>query len=525
VSAKITEAEMLAVVAGVFDVARASDLPERLSGGPALLMVDAVERNFGPVVAALTWLREHTTGLRLLITGRRPTGIEGELAWPVAPLETPPEDRTTLAEIDRYPAVALFRERLRAVGHPEVRPEQAPDLAELVRRLDGLPLALELAAARGRILRLGEILDQYRDRVLDLGDASATLREAVGSSYRLLGDDQRAALRALAQFHNRWSVRMAEAMLAPAGQDIVPLLDQLLGLGLVAVRGTGDVRFRLLDVVRDFALERAAAKDELAAARIRHARVVTDLAVAIAADLTGPAQRDAIARLDDISGDLAGALNAAAGADPPTALRLAAALPRWWRFRGQDKDGRAWLERLLAAPENARGDSVVRAWALLGVAMLAAEHGDGDAAVPGVDQALGIFDLFGDVAGQLAAHTQLHALHQAYGRYALAREHGESALALATRHGRTREAVVAQTNLTWHDIRVGDLAAARRRLTVVRRLATEVGDDRLAALAVANMAEVARLGGRYAEAVQLGRQAIGLLEPLGDPRHKRRVLG
>jgi predicted ATPase/DNA-binding XRE family transcriptional regulator len=527
VSAQITEAEMLAVVASVFDVARASDLPQRLTGGPSLLLVDAAERNFEPVVAALTWLRERTTGLRLLVTGRRPTGIEGELAWSVGPLETPPEGAATLAEIEGYPAVALFRERLRTVGHPEVRQDQAADLGELVRRLDGLPLALELAAARGRILQLGEILDRYRDRVLDLGDAQATLRDAVASSYRLLDPAQRAALRALAQFQNRWSVRMAEPMLAGAlpGGDIVALLDQLIGLGLVSVRGTGPVRFRLLDVVRDFALERSTARGELVAERVRHARVIADLAVVTSPELAGPAQVEAVARLDDISGDIAGALVAAADTDPPTGLRLAAALPRWWRFRGQDKDGRGWLERLLAAPENAGAEPGVRAWALLGLAMLAAEHGEGDRTAPGLADALAIFEQLGDVTGQLAAHTQLHALHQIYGRYALAREHGENALALAARNGRARDTVVAQTNLTWHDIRVGDLAAARRRLTMVRRLATDAGEARLAALAVANLAEVSRLGGRYAEAVQLGRQAIGLLEPLGDPRQKRRVLG
>ncbi len=302
---------------------------------------------------------------------------------------------------------------------------------------------------------------------------------------------------------------MAEPMLAdrpdqPPGEDVVPLLDQLVGLGLVAVRGSGQVRFRLLDVVRDFALERAAARDELTTARIRHARVIADVAATITPELAGPQQAEAVARLDDISGDLAGALTAAAADDPPTALRLAAGLPRWWRFRGQDRDGRAWLERLLKAPANSNGDPGVRAWALLGIAMLAAEHGDGDGTVPGVDEALASFTRLADVTGQLAAHIQLCALHQAYGRYALAREHGVQAVALATRHGRTRETVVAQNNLTWHDIRVGDLAAARRRLTMVRRLAAEAGEDRLAALAVANLAEVARLDGRYAEAVAAG---------------------
>jgi predicted ATPase/DNA-binding XRE family transcriptional regulator len=522
-------AETLAVVAAVFGVARASDLSARLSGGPALLLVDAIERSFEPVVAAIAWLRTHATGLRIIATGRRPTGIDGELAWSVGPLATPPEGHVTLAEISGYPAVALFLDRLRAVDHPQVRPEQAADLAELVRRLDGLPLALELAAARGRILRLDEILDRYRDRVLDLGDPQATLRDAVASSYALLDDGHRAVLRALAQFRNRWSVRLAEALLAEAPStrgigDFVPILDRLEALGLVGVRGTGPVRFRLLDMVREFALEQATPQEALAT-RIGYARVIADFAAALAPDLVGATQTDAVARLDDLAGDVSGALSAAARDDPPTALRLAAALPRWWRLRGRDRDGRDWLERLLAAKENKNADPRVRAWALLGIGMLAAEHGAAEEAAPGLVEALTTFTGLQDVTGQLATRTQLCSLDMAQGRYAQAREHGEAALALATRHGRTRDAVVAQTNLTWHDIREGDLAAARRRLTMVRRQAAEVGEARIAALAQANLAEVARLDGRHGEAVQLGRQAIPLLERLGDPRHTRRVLG
>ncbi len=522
--------EALSVVAAVFGVARAEDLPTRLAGGPALLVVDAVERNFEPLVAAVAWLRTHTSGLRIIVTGRRPTGIDGELAWSVAPLETPPEGRQTLAEIERYPSVALFLERLRAVGHPPVRAEQGAALAELVRRLDGLPLALELAASRGRILRLDEILDQYRHRVLDLGDPQATLRDAIATSYALLAPEHQAVLRALAQFRNRWSVRLAEALLARAPAtagiaDFVPVLEHLEAVGLVGVRGTGTVRFRLLDVVREFSLEQAAGAGELTTARVAHATVLADFAVALAPDLVGAGQTEAVAQLDDLSGDLSSALAAASGDDPPTALRLAAALPRWWRLRGRDRDGRAALERLLAARENKNADPRVRAYALLGVAMLAAEHGDAAVGLPGAEEALATFATLADVSGQLAAHTQLCTLRMAFGRYTEARRHGEQALALANQHGRTRDVVVAQTNLTWHDIRVGDLAAARRRLTSVRRLAAEVGEARLAVLAQANLAEVARLDGRHEEAVQLGRQALPLVERLGDPRHLRRVQG
>src|SRR2546421_698496 len=126
--------------------------PPGLIGRPALLLVDAVDRAAEPTGAALRWLQGHLPALRLLATGRHPTGITGEYVWPVDPLEPPPPGLTDPAEIARYPAARLFLDRLREVGLAEVGASDAMAVAELVRRLGGLPLALELAAARGRVL-------------------------------------------------------------------------------------------------------------------------------------------------------------------------------------------------------------------------------------------------------------------------------------------------------------------------------------------------------------------------------------
>ncbi len=144
------------------------------------------------------------------------------------------------------------------------------------------------------------------------------------------------------------------------------VLDRLVGLGLVSVRAVGPLRFRLLDVVRDFAVERCAEAGHLTEVRTQHARVFATLAVRTAPDLAGPGMSVAVSLLDHLLGDLGAALHHAADADPPTALRLAGALTRWWRFRGRDKEGRAWLRRLLADPRNAEADPAVRAWALVG---------------------------------------------------------------------------------------------------------------------------------------------------------------
>lgn len=529
VSDGAAEADLLAAVAAEFGAGRAGKLPERLRSAPAVLMIDGIEQSEA-VGAAVRWLCGEVPELRILATGRRPLGLPGERVFPVEPLEVPPDAPVSgIADVSRYPAAALFLARLREVRRQPVTDAEAQALATLVRRLGGLPLALELAAARGRVLDANELLDRYGHRLLDLGggdpdNPGQSLRAAVAGSYGLLSAPAQLALRTLAVFRDRWSVELAEDLLPDIG-DLVAVLDRLVGLGLVSVRGSGRLRFLMLDVVREFALEQARAAGELPRARRRHAEVMARFAARTAPQLAGGAMTEAVRRLDQLAGDLWAALAYAADDDPHTALCLASKLPRWWRFRGRDVPGRQWLRRLLDDPRTADADASVRAWAKLGVAQLAQEHGEGHAELATAQAALAEFQALGQVGGELAARHLLCSLWMAVGGHDEARRHGETALALATRTERIRDMVVAQNNLTWHEIRVGDLAAARRRLAAVQRLAAQCGEVRLRVLARANLAEVARLDGRYDEAVALGRVAGSLLEELGDPGHRRRVLG
>lgn len=535
------ESDVLSAVATVFGVGRAQDLAARLSVGPSLLLVDAVERAPGAVAEALHRLIVGVPTLRVLATGRHPVGLAGERVWPVAPLEVPPADAPAeLAVVAHYPAVELFLARLRQVRREPPQPDELAALIPLVRRLGGLPLAIELAAARGGILDLYGILDRYGDRVLDLARPAAvheavalTLRDAVAASYRLLDPDDRAALRRLSAFRNRWSVELAEAMLTgesdragrPLPADPVPLLDRLLALGLLSARGRGPFRFRLVDVVRDFAAEAATADGEQTVIRRRHAQVFAGLAARTAPELNGVNLGAAVRRLDEVSSDLWAALAHAATDDPHTALRLAASLVRWWRFRGRDVAGRQWLRRLLDDPRTARADPGVRAWARVGVAQLAAAHGAGPQELSAARAALDWFHDNRDVVGELAALGVLCGLWTATGGYGEARRLGETMLTLAGRNGRVRDMAVAQHYLTWHEIRSANLSAARRRLAAMDLLGAQCGDERLRALARANLAEVARLDGRYADAVNQGRRVVAALSDDGDPTHRRQVLG
>ncbi|MDG4806977.1 helix-turn-helix domain-containing protein [Micromonospora sp. WMMD1120] len=546
--------DVLVASMSVLGGARLPELVARLAGRPALLVMDAVERAPGPVAATLHQLIGAVPALRVLATGRHPVGLSGERVWPVTPLDVPPPD----AEHDgpsaheASPAVELFTARLAQVRREPPTPDELPALAALVRRLGGLPLAIELMAARGRLLDLTELLDRYGDRVLDLatkemsahpgwdvpenhradGTVAVTLRDAVAFSYRLLAPNERAALRQLAVFGNRWSVELAEEMLADEGDpdgtvaiDPVPLLDRFVELGLLSVRGAGAFRFRLLDAVRDYAVEQAAGAGELPGIRRRHAEVIARLVARTATDLVGPRLPDAVHRLDEMTSDISSSLAHAVGDDPLTALRLAACLTRWWRLRGRDVVGRQWLRRLLADPRTADADPLLRAWASLGVARLAAEHGAGAEELSTARSALDIFRQLGDITGELEARNVLDTLLVSVGRQDEAREQAEAVLRLAARNGRTRDLAVAQNSLAWHEIRSGDLAAARRRLAAVDRLAAESGEQRLRVLGWANRAEVARLEGRYADAIDQGRGAIAALTELGDPGRRRRVLG
>jgi transcriptional regulator with XRE-family HTH domain/tetratricopeptide (TPR) repeat protein len=482
------------------------------SGGPGLVVLETVDRE---LIARLP------ETVRVVTTGRVPLELPDERVWPVTPLEPPPAGLTGLAEAAAYPATALFLSRLgRPVGEDEV-----PALVALVRRLGGLPLALELAAAHGRRLPLRELLARYGHRVLDLGE-ERNLREAVASGWRQLGPAEREALTALVPCRGRWSLEFAEQLLEAGGvADPVPLLDRLIGLGLVQVVGTGARRYQLVEVIRDFTIEQASQAGTADRVRRAHATVVAALADRIAPGLTGPRLPDAAARLDELARDIWAALCHAANHDPPTALRLAAAVVRWWRLRGWDLPARRWLRRLLDDPRTAGADPAVQASAKLGLARLAYEHGAGAAELPAAEAALVEFRRLGDVGGELSARTVLSAVCLAAGRYDQGRDHAEAALALASRHGRPREAAAAQLSLSWHEVRAADLAAARSRLAAAHWLAARAGDQRLRLLAAARLAEVSRLEGRYEEAVAAGRRLLPPLAEFGDPGHELRVLG
>ncbi|MFB9450819.1 helix-turn-helix domain-containing protein [Dactylosporangium vinaceum] len=520
--------DIFSAVAAVFGVARADELSQTQE--PVLLVVDGADRAPRAAIEAITWLRARAPAVRMLVTSRRPLAGElpGVVDWQVQPLEVPAGRRLDAGSLRRVPAVALFVERLRAVRREPARDEELPTIAELVRRLDGLPLAIELAAARGRVLELVELLSRYQHRILDLAATDPPgrrLRDVVADSYQLLAGHEQAALRRLSTFRGKWSVELAELLLDGVVDDVEAVLDRLVGLGLVSVRGPGDMRFRLLDVVFDFAAERCADAGELRAARLRHAEVVMRTATRVSAELTGPGSAAATLRLDYLNGDIRTALRYTAVREPEIALRIAGAIPRWCRLRGRDVEGYRLLRRLLDDRRTQTCDPAIRAWAQVGAAMLATAHGRGAQELCATEAALLVLVERGDVTGELTARALLAGIWQALGGSDEAHRHNEAALGLAVRTGRGREIAVTQNNLAWHDVLVGDLGMAARRLEGAGRRAAEARDARLCALTEANLAEVARLDGRFGTAIALARRAATVIAEVGDPSHRVRVLG
>jgi predicted ATPase len=306
-----TEAEVLGSAVAALGLSHLNEVTVRLSAEPALLLVIGVDRNASAGAAAIDWLRRHGTKLRIIATSRHPLGLTGEHEWGVPPLDVPPPTATG-AQVFAYPATVLFLDRLRRVRQRPVEVTEGATLGALVRRLGGLPLALELAAARGRVLELDEMLARAgggegcpRDRAAVNGStvehvelheadpAGQSVREAVHASWRLLTPQEQACLSWLSVFEWRWSIDLAEELLVSGpgrDVDVVAVVDRLVGLGLVSVRPEAPemMRFWLLEAVRGVALSEAAAAGVLALARDRHAVVIARVAARAAAELAQP---------------------------------------------------------------------------------------------------------------------------------------------------------------------------------------------------------------------------------------------
>ena len=347
-----------------------------LAGRRMLVVLD----NFEQVVSAAPFLAGMLAGapnLKVLVTSRAALRISGEQEYPVPPMTLPhPERLPSLEALSGSEAVALFAQRARAVKPSfEISERNARAVTEICWRLDGLPLAIELAAARVRLLSPEQIAEKLQAGLgllsggaRDLPARQQTLRNAIAWSYDLLDESLRDLFRRLSVFVGGWTLESAEAICNPdteLGIDTLDGLDVLTEVNLIRLVETdeGETRFRMLQTIREFALERFHPTDDFEPISRRHAQYFLTFVEECSARLTAEVEAIRAVELehDNIRATLRWALDRA---EAECGLRLGAEMWRFWMLRSHLAEGRDWLTALLALPD-ASSKSALRANAVM----------------------------------------------------------------------------------------------------------------------------------------------------------------
>jgi predicted ATPase len=369
----------------------------------ALLVLDNFEQIL-PAAPQVGELLDAAPSLTIMVTSRASLGIAGEQEYAVPPLQLPVDDGFADPEaIADYDAVALFVTRVCAVD-PDFKLDagNASDVAQLTARLDGLPLAIELAAARIKMLTPGAMLGRLEQRLTlltaapaDSTDRHRTMRDAIGWSYDLLEPSERALFRRLGVFRGGFTLEAATAVADPSGSDIFGSVEALLTRSLLyRPAATGPARYAMLETIREFAQDQLAAAGEQQEVGSRHAnyfrRLAEDTEPHLTLEPAGGGSQQLSAEVDNIRGALRYALDAG---QPDLGLRLASCIWRHWQSSEQLAEGRDWLEELLAHP---RASAAARAAGLTALAGLAYWQADYDESWVRYEEALDVFRFLGD---------------------------------------------------------------------------------------------------------------------------------
>lgn len=521
-------------------------LREQLSSRQVLLVLDTFEHLLAgtPLLADLLGT---CPGLTMLVTSRTVLRVRGEHLFPLATLATPPLGITPqLGEATaRYPAVALFLDRARAsVPHFVMAEESTPVVVAICRELDGLPLAIELAATRLRLLSPSALLARLDRRLQiltggdrELPDRQQTLRDAIGWSYELLGAGERALFAQLATFSGGWTVEAAERVCMSGGGDtaasVLDALSSLADQSLIRREQTGEgipARYGMLRAIREYALERMADQDSSAVAA-RHACFYLDLAERAAMRLRGPNQDSAFTVLGAEGSNISDALQwACAHQDAVVALpggldgngwdlgaRLCVALQDLWEVRGQWREAATPIDSLLSSDRHRMPGREQQSIALqCAASRLALLGGDSARAIFWAEAGARAAEVGGDLPGLVLTRATLGRAVAQSGDYSRAVTLLDWARDAAERAGSQWEVASALVDLG---------AVARARGEIARAVAygesglalfRELGGPWGIAQAMQGLAEAAQEGGEYRRAVQLFGESLNLRRALGD---------
>ena len=383
----------------------ADTLTEVLRGRQLLLILDNCEHLLEATAQLVDVLLDSCPRLRILATSREALGVEGEIRWLVPPLSVPEQGRTPSSEeLEGYESVRLIVERAKGRDPSfSLSPKNALAVTEICRRLEGIPLAIELAATRVGTLSIEQISERLTNSLKLLTGGSKTqmpkqrtLRGALDWSYELLSEEEKKFFARLSVFVGGWTLEAAEAVGAGGGAEEEDILDVLSGLvdkSLVVVRERQEsrVRYRMLEPTRQYAREKLEEGDEGEEVRRRHAGFFLDLAEEAEPRLRGPEDTEWLERLEVEHDDLRAALSwALERGEAEVGLRLAGALWLFWQGHGHYGEGHRWLEQVLE--RGSQASAAARAKALEGEGWLVFRSGGMDAGVIAAREGLELSD-------------------------------------------------------------------------------------------------------------------------------------
>jgi predicted ATPase len=524
-------AQALGVREGVGDLL--DTLVRVLRRQPRLLLLDSCEHLITACAQLVEALLSACPDLHILATSREPLRLPAwERVWPVPPLATPPaSSRLSVDELLQYDAVQLF---LRRAQGATLTDDNAAAVVAICRRLDGIPLAIELAAARLPTLSAQQLAARLRARFEDVDDRfellkdggrtapprQQTLKATMDWSYTLLSAPEQALLRRLSIFVGGWTLAAAEAVCTGdevSKEAVLDRLTELVNKSLVQViaPGADEARYGLLETVRQYARAHLDAAGETDQMRRRHRDWYLQLAEQAAAEWPSPERwlRSEWVAVD--AGNLRAALtwSLSQPGEAGIGARLAVALWRFWEIRGEYVEGRGWLERALAAYPDA--PLAVRAHLLSGIGNFAVDQNDAETAVRRLEESLTLFRQLGDRPNVAAVLHKWGVMALWRGNYPRAAAVLKESIALWQELGDRRGVADAQTYLghvACFYPEAGDPAALfAESLSVFRQL----GDREGIANSLFGLAFVAFFAGDQSRARELAAECLSLYHELG----------
>ena len=505
-------------------------ITEYLASRRPLLVLDNAEHLLAACAQLADEVLRRCAQVVIMVTSREPLRMAGELTYRVSSLSVPDlKQEATPEELSAYESARLFIERARLQQpHFAVTAQNAPALASVCYRLDGIPLAIELAAPRVRSMSLEEVnqgLD-HRFGLLTGGSRTAlprhqTLRSLIDWSYDLLSGAEQVLLCQVSVFCGGWTLSAARQVCRGEGVsdgEMLDLFTSLVDKSLVlAEEHDGATRYRLLETVRQYARDRLRESNQEARWQSRHLAYFLVLAEEAEPQLIRADQQAWLDRLETEHDNVRSALawSTAAGGDAAGGLRLAGAFWRFWFVRGYLGEGRGWFTRLLAT-EPGRQAAAPRAKALNAAGILACQQCDYPAAQALHEEGLAIQRELGDRSGIAGTLNNLGILAYEQGHYSRARELYQESLTMFRELDQQWTVAFSLHNLGGVALYEGDYQSARAFLEESLAITRKVGDPRTIATTMGRLGELASNEGDYASAGRHLDESLAIFRELGD---------